>query len=107
MGVPRIVTLLWSAPVQGSAAVVVEMTELEWRTFERAVGEIRDARDPVGDLGDEVASVQIDSTRAHSADVHGLRDALAHLADGCRYSTGEGLYEEDLATFKEYGIERS
>ena len=106
MGVPRIVTLLWSTPVQGAAAVVVEMTELEWHTFERAVREIRAVRDPVGDLGDEVAMVQIDVTKAHGADVYGLHDALAHLADGCRYATGEGLYAEDLATFKD-GIARS
>jgi hypothetical protein len=105
----KVVSFRWDEPESGQSAEVWELTSDEWDKAEAAIEWVRaywEARDG-GELGSTIVDARVHATRATGGDADGLEDAMRRYADNVRYSTGEGLYEEDCPVFAAHGVERS
>lgn len=111
----KIVTFRWTEPEAGQGAEVWNLTAKQWPQIEAAIAwvaayweENENSGDGEDAVGNTIVATGIHATKARTGhDARGISDCLQRLADNVRYSTGEGLYEQDCPIFAKHGIARS
>lgn len=105
----KIVMHKWEEPESGSYAEVWDLSPPEWEQVQAAIAWVREYWEEKdgGEYGSTIVETEVIETRATGGECDGLEDALRRLALQVRYTTGEGLYEEECPIFEEAGIEQS
>lgn len=107
----RVIASVWSVPDSGGDVRFVRVTDDEAATIQEVIDFVEAN---VGNEGDEygetvprmVISPPIDTTDSALGDSD-FGATMQYLGDLVRYSTGDGVYEDDCAEFEEAGVERS